>query len=250
MRTKNTLIALGKQLLKNKRMSFVYMVSVFILVSGCGPTYVGVRTSADIPLQSAAPSIPFTNESRGLGSMIGFVFDQSISDKFSIVIEPGISTSFTDTYEMTESGFPGALSIKTTHDYSFAQAPLIFRFSAPIEGTSLRPYFGIGGRVAFGLSGSLNAQGFYLDSNLTRVPMINLSRNYGEVSSIDGVLCAGVDMKLSDSWLVRFDSRLQRSLGDAYTIYTYSYTPISRRDVFITSPITHLSLSFSMLLRL
>lgn len=245
----NISLVTSKQLSVRQLVCLAVVVAA-IVVTGCGPTYVGVRAGAEIPLQSSAPSVPLKSETRGMASTMGFVFDQSFSEKFSILIEPGISTSFTDSYDMTESGFPGALSIQTTHDYSFAQVPLIFRFSAPIEGTSLRPYFGLGGRIALGLSGSLNAQGFYLDSSLARVPLINLSRNSGEVSSIDGILCAGVDMKLSESWMVRFDSRLQRSLGDAYTIYTYSYTPISRRDVFITSPITHLSLSFSMLLRL
>lgn len=241
---------LNRQLPVRKTVCLLMLCATVICSIGCGPTYVGVRTSVDIPLQSAVVSLPKQNESRGLGSQIGFIFDQSFSERFSLLIEPAISTSFTDTYELAEARFPGALTLQTTHDYSFIQLPLIARFSAPIEGSSLRPYLGLGGRLALGLSGSLSTSGHYLDQSLTPVPLIDYTRNTGEVSSIDAILCAGVDMKVSDSWAFRFDSRLQRSLGDAYSIYMYIINPIQNREVYITSPLTHLSFSVSMVLRL
>ncbi|MBL7998043.1 MAG: hypothetical protein JNL32_05340 [Candidatus Kapabacteria bacterium] len=224
--------------------------SFWLAASGCGSTYFGLRSGIDVPLQSASSRKPLSEESRGNAAQIGAAFEQYFTNKLSLLIEPSISTTYTDSYTTKDSTVFGALTANLKHEYSFVQIPVIFRFSSPIEGTPFRPYFGFGGRLVLGLSGNQTTSGSVLDSTRTPRNVGFVSDPYGAVHSLDAILCGGMDMTLSDSWVLRFDTRLQRSLDD----YRVHFASISSMNPFgwdpVHSPLTHLSFSLAMMLRL
>lgn len=230
----------------------VLLSSFWLALSGCGSTYFGLRSGVDVPLQSASSATPIREEKRGNAAQIGVAFEQYFTNKFSLLIEPSISTTYKDRFVTKEQPTVGALTVDMQYEYSFVQTPIVFRFSSPIEGTPFRPYFGFGGRLVLELSGNLTTSGSVLDSTLTPRSLGEKSNPYSSVGSLDAILCGGVDMTLSDSWVLRFDTRLQRSLGDMYRLHFMAISPPTNSfsSGYIDSPLTHLSFSLSMMMRL
>lgn len=234
---------------------FFLFSTVFIvtaLFSGCGPTYVGPKLGYNIPLQST-DNIDGINTEEHTGALeIGAVFEQYMSSKFSLQIEPSVSSKFTDQFNITQISGRTTFNIFTKFSYSTFQIPLIAKFSAPIEGSSIKPYFSFGGRLLLTSRGSLSSSGNYIDTSNRTNPFSDYFRSTGSGYSVDAMLSAGIDYTLSDSWILRFDTRYQRSLGDLYHIYIYAITPNWSDDASFTinQSLENLTLSLSLLMRL
>lgn len=224
-----------------------------ILITGCGPTTIGLKTGADIPLHTTKTSYVLNNESRSVGIVIGGVFDQSFSQYFGILFEPGISTRLTDQYTITAKGSNQEKTDMTiTHEYSYAQLPLLLRFSLPIEGSSFKPFAAIGLRYLIGYSENVSSKSTTYLNNMPYLYLNQTNPQVNTLTSIDPTLCLGMDFQTSKSVTVRLDSRLHATPYDTeqYSIIG-STTSIEKNTVIpVISSITHLSFSFSMLARL
>lgn len=236
----------------NLQFLFLTIIISSTLISGCGPTYVGPKLGYNIPLQSA-DNIDGLSTGEHTGAIeIGAVFEQYMSSKFSLLIEPSVSSKFTDQFDITQISGRTTFNIFTKYSYSTFQIPLIAKFSAPIEGSSVKPYFSFGTRLLLISRGSLSSSGNYIDTSNTKKPFSDYYRSTSSGYSIDAMLSAGIDYTLSDTWILRFDTRYQRSLGDVYRIYSYAITPNWSDDASFTlnQSFEHLTLSLSLLMKL
>lgn len=232
----------------------VFPIVIFFtaLVSGCGSTYMGTKFGYDVPLQTADATIRVNNESNKGAYGVGAVFEQYMSPKFSLLIEPSVTSKFSDEFNVVETTEQTTLDIYTKHSYSIFQIPIIAKFTAPIEGSSYKPYFGVGARIVSGSRGILGVSGTYTDTSRISRPFDDYHSTTSSSGSLDAILCAGVDWTLSDTWLLRFDTRYQRGLTDLYSIEGYAVTPRGYPDrIFsIRQSLEHLSFSLSLLLKL
>ncbi len=237
----------------NKIFTFLSFLLASILVTGCGPTYVGVRAGADIPLHKARTSYSLNDESRHVGLIVGGVVDQSISKFFGLLFEPGVSTRIKDQYNVTAEGiYPERTNMTITHEYSYVHLPLLLRFSLPIEGSSFKPYISAGLRYLIGYSETVRSESI---SYMNNIPYLKLSRNNPQINSLyslDPTFGLGTDIQTSKSLTLRIDSRLQHSFYDLeqYSIIGSTISDEKNTVIPIVSSMTHLSFSVSMIVRL